>query len=84
MILLSLEVLLGFYVGSKVLEKTSKKDICTVKKDNHKDALANADDIEKKANHFVKTSAAAMGLAVIGNFFYRPLTLLNLGLISYR
>ncbi len=89
MILLGLEVLLGFYIGSKSLEKTGKmqkKDICTtsVKKDDHKSILANmvVNDIEKEANHYMKVSAVAMGLAVIA-YFYWPLAILNLGLISY-
>ena len=89
MILLGLEILLGFYIGSKILDKTTKaqkKDIYTtsVKKDDHKNILANAvvNDVEKEANHLVKVSTAAMGLAVIG-YFYWPLAILNLGIVSY-
>jgi Cu2+-exporting ATPase len=89
MILLGFKILLGFYIGSKILDKKPKKpkkDICTtsVKKDNHKNILANAvvNDTEKEANHFMKISAIAMGLAAIG-YFYWPLAILNLGIISY-
>jgi Cu2+-exporting ATPase len=85
MILLGLEILIGSYITSKILDKKPKKNICTtsVKKGNHKD-ITNVvvNDIEKKANHFMKISATAMALSIIGSF-YSPLTILNLAIISY-
>ena len=89
MILLGLEILLGVYVGSKILDKTAKmqkKDICTtsIKKNRPKNILANeaVNDVEKEADYYMKISAVTMGLAVIG-YFYWPVAVLNLGFISY-
>jgi Cu2+-exporting ATPase len=91
MVLLGINVLVSFYVGSKILEKYRAKK-------KEKSILTNAftdDDAEKKAlvetktnmdeqeiDHYLKVSTTSIGLVSL-SYFYPPLTFLSLSVFSY-
>jgi hypothetical protein len=87
MVLLGINVLISFYVGSKILEKYRAKSILTntfTDDDAEKKALVetktNMD--EQEIDHYLKVSTTSIGLISLSHF-YPPLMLLSLGVFSY-
>jgi len=91
--LLDVGILLGIYIGVRLLESKqlkNKKLVKSVVKKNLtiqpvtkpllEETMSNYH--EKKHDDYLKISSASMGLAVIGIFF-SPLHLLSIGLITY-
>jgi len=98
MLLVNIGIMLSIYAGIRVFKRSSDKrfnkivrralkDMPSSKVDDSqsfKDVKKDMTDheIEKKHDHYVKTSAIAAGLTV-GSYFYPPLTILSIGFIGY-
>ncbi len=85
MVFLGVEILVGTYIGVKLLDKyrtkNEKQDQCA-KPLKKLDDFSKTDNSDKVSDHYLKISAISIGLAAIRNVSL-PLYLLSTGVITY-